>query len=113
MLRRNVKMDASGHLIGANDFLRRPSQRIHNPKISAHAVGNCLREIGEKSQRLQQQLYQLSYVSNYYTPNGYIVPMEFRVHFVARISAFSRRTKMHLNGMMLIGTEFFKIIVPL
>ena len=50
---------------------------------------------------------------NRYTPNGYIVPMEFRVHFFPRISAFSRRTKMHLNGMLLIGTEFFKIIVPL
>ena len=49
----------------------------------------------------------------YYTPNGYIVPMEFRVLFFPRISAFSRRTKMHLNGMLLIGTEFFKIIVPL
>ena len=49
----------------------------------------------------------------YYTPNGYIVPMEFRVHFFPRISAFSRRTQMHLNGMLLIGIEFFKIIVPL
>ena len=49
----------------------------------------------------------------YYTPNGYIVPMEFRVHFFPRISAFSRRTKMHLNGVLLIETEFFKIIVPL
>ena len=28
------------------------------------------------------------------------------------ISVFSRRTKMHSNGMLLIGTEFFKIIVP-
>ena len=48
-----------------------------------------------------------------YTPNGYIVPMEFCVHFFPRISAFSRHTKMHLNGMLLIGIEFFKIIVPL
>ena len=38
-----------------------------------------------------------------------IVPMEFRVHFFPRIGAFSRRTKMHLNGMLLIGTEFFKL----
>ena len=50
---------------------------------------------------------------NYYTPNGYIVPMEFRVHIFPRISAFSRRTKMYLNAMLLIGTEFFKIIDPL
>ena len=55
----------------------------------------------------------LSAVKSFYTPNGYIVPMEFRIHFFPRISAFSRRTKMHLNGMLLIGTEFFKIIVPL
>ena len=48
-----------------------------------------------------------------YTPNGYIVPMEFRVHFFPRISAVLRRTKMHLNKMFLIGTEFFKIIFPL
>ena len=48
-----------------------------------------------------------------YTPNGYIVPMEFRVQFFPHISAFSRRTKMHLNGVLLIGTEFLKIIVPL
>ena len=48
-----------------------------------------------------------------YTPNGYIVTMEFRVHFFPRISAFSRRTKMHFNGMLLIETEFFKIIIPL
>ena len=52
-------------------------------------------------------------VDHDYTPNGYIVPMEFRVHFFPRISAFSRRTKMHLNGMLLIRTEFLKIIVPL
>ena len=39
--------------------------------------------------------------------------MEFRVHFFPRVSALSRRTKMHLKGMFLIGTEFFKIIVPL
>ena len=50
---------------------------------------------------------------NINTPNGYIAPMEFRVHFFPRISAFLRRTKMHLNEMFLIGTDFFKIIVPL
>ena len=49
-----------------------------------------------------------------YTPNGYIVPMEFRVIFFSpRISAFSRRTKMHFNEILLNETEFFKIIVPL
>ena len=53
------------------------------------------------------------YDSIFCTANGYTVPMEFRVHFFPRIIAFSRRTKMHLNGMLLIGTEFFKIIVPL
>ena len=52
-------------------------------------------------------------IKNNYTPNGYIVPMEFCVHFFPRISAFSRRTKIYLNEMLLIGTEFFKIIVPL
>ena len=52
-------------------------------------------------------------IKNKQTPIGYIVPMEFRVYFFPRISALSRRTKMHLNGMLLFGTEFFKIIVPL
>ena len=56
---------------------------------------------------------RLKWTFHNYTPNGYIVPMEFRVHFFPRISAFLRHTKMHLNGMFLIGTEFFKIIVPL
>ena len=42
----------------------------------------------------------------YYTPNGYIVPMEFCVNFFPSISAFSRHTKMHLNGILLIETEF-------
>ena len=50
--------------------------------------------------------------TNCYIPNGYIVPMQFRVHFFPRISAFSRHTEMHLNGMLLIRTDFFKIIVP-
>ena len=47
-----------------------------------------------------------------YTPNGYIVPMEFRILFFPRISSFSRRTKMHLNEILLTGTELFKIMVP-
>ena len=34
-------------------------------------------------------------------------------YFFPRISAFTRRTKMHLNGILLVETEFFKIIVPL
>ena len=62
---------------------------------------------------LQFKQVKLSVHIVHYTPNRYIVPMEFRVHFFHRISAFSRRTKMHLNGMLLIGTEFFKTIVPL
>ena len=47
-----------------------------------------------------------------YTSNGYIVPMEFRVYLFPGISGFSRRTKMHLKGMLQIETEFCKIIVP-
>ena len=62
-----------------------------------------------------QILQTHSYVQGkyYYSPNGYIVPMEFRVYLFPRISAFSRRTKMHLNGMLQIGTEIFKILIPL
>ena len=48
------------------------------------------------------------YSKRIYSANGIS-----RSFFFPRISAFSRRTKMHLNGMLLIGTEFFKIVVPL
>ena len=34
-------------------------------------------------------------------------------YFFPRICAVSNRTKMQLNGMLLIETEFCKIIVPL
>ena len=70
--------------------------------------------IMQKSSRVVQMIIaHKSFNIIYYTPNGYIVPMEFRVHFFPLICAFSRRTKMHLNGMFLIWTDFFKIIVPL
>ena len=35
--------------------------------------------------------------------------MEFRVHFFPSTGAVPRRTKMHLNGIGLIETEFSKI----
>ena len=62
--------------------------------------------------KLYAKFCTISVISILYS-NGYIVPMEFCVRFFPRISAFSRRIKMHLNGMLLIGTEIFKIIVPL
>ena len=64
-------------------------------------------------QSVISETFSLTQLNSTYTPNGYIVPMEFCVNFFPRISAFSRRTKMHLNGILLIETEFFKIIVPL
>ena len=78
----------------------------------------CMKEFNAKKYFLiNLQHFELSQFSSNahidYTSNRYIVPMEFRVHFFPRISAFSRHTKMHLNGMFLIGNEFFKIIVPL
>ena len=51
-------------------------------------------------------LYRL-YSKRIYSGNG------ISHSFFPRITAFSRPTKMHLNGMLLIGTEFLKIIVPL
>ena len=62
---------------------------------------------------IARQLFLPFKKSTTFWDNPCIVPMEFRLHFFPRISAFSRRTKMHLNGMLLIGTEFFQIIVPL
>ena len=74
----------------------------------------CCLDIGlPHTPSLAGYIYCVENVWYNYTPNGYIVPMEFRVHFFPRISAFSRGTKMHLNGMLLIGTEFFKITDPL
>ena len=58
-------------------------------------------------------LKDLKHYSIYYTPNGYIVAIEFRVDLFPRISGFSRRINMHLKEMLLFETEFFKIIVHL
>ena len=65
--------------------------------------------------KIIQVLWIIIYMYHFYTLKRYmyIVQMEFCVNFFPRISAFSRRTKMHLNGILLIETEFFKIIVPL
>ena len=56
---------------------------------------------------LGQIAAEILYSKRIYSANG--ISRSFFPH----ISAFSRRTKMHLNGMLLIGTEFFKVIVPL
>ena len=47
-----------------------------------------------------------------YSPNGYKVPMEFHVYFFPRIGAVLRWTKMHLKVMLLMKTDFCKIITP-
>ena len=40
-----------------------------------------------------------------YTPNGYIVPAEFGVHFLPCMKKIPKRTKMHLNEIGLTNTE--------
>ena len=56
---------------------------------------------------LYRHIPSLLYSKRIYSANGNLR------YFFPRISAFSRSTKMHLNGMLLIETEFCKIIVPL
>ena len=43
-----------------------------------------------------------------YTPNGYIVPANFGVHFLHRMKNVPKRTKLHLNEIDLTNTEFCK-----
>ena len=43
-----------------------------------------------------------------YTPNGYIVPAEFCVHFLPRMKNVPKRTKMHLNEIGLTNHEICK-----
>ena len=45
----------------------------------------------------------------YYTPNRYIVPAKFGVHFLPLAKNVPKRTKMHLNEIGLTNTEFCKI----
>ena len=44
----------------------------------------------------------------YYTPNGYIVPAKFDVHFLPLTKNVNKRTKLHLNEIGLNNTEFYK-----
>ena len=50
----------------------------------------------------------ISIVNTYYTPNGYIVPAEFGVHFLPRMKNIPKQTKLHLNEIRLTNIEFCK-----
>ena len=43
-----------------------------------------------------------------YTPNGYIVPAEFGVHFLPRMKNIPKQAKLHLNEIGLTNIEFCK-----
>ena len=43
---------------------------------------------------------------NFYTPNGYIVPAEFGVHFLSRMKNVPKGTQLHLNEIGLTNNEF-------
>ena len=43
-----------------------------------------------------------------YTPDGYIVPAKFGVHFLPLTKNVPKRTKLHLNEIGLTNTEFCK-----
>ena len=45
---------------------------------------------------------------NCYTPNGYIVPAKFGVHFLPPTKNVPKQTKLHLNEIGLTNTEFCK-----
>ena len=42
----------------------------------------------------------------FFTPNGYIVPAKFGVHFLPLTKIVRKRTKLHLNEIGLNNTEF-------
>ena len=44
----------------------------------------------------------------HYTPNGYIMPAEFDVHFLPHIKMFQNRTALHLIEIGLTNKEFCK-----
>ena len=50
-------------------------------------------------------------MSSHYTPNGYIVPAKFGVHFLPLSKKVPKRTQLHLNEIGLNNTEFCKIKV--
>ena len=62
---------------------------------------------GQKSHFLYVQLNK-SARKQYYTPNGYIVPAKFGVHFLPLTKNVPKRTKLHLNEIRLTNTEFCK-----
>ena len=43
-----------------------------------------------------------------YTPNGYIVPVEFGVHFLPCVKNVPKRTELQLNEIGLTNNEFCK-----
>ena len=43
----------------------------------------------------------------YYTPNGYIVPAKFGVHFLPLTKNVPKRTKLHLNEIGLTKVQMF------
>ena len=47
-------------------------------------------------------------IVSHYTPNGYIVPAAFGVHFLPRMKNIPKQTKLHLNEIGLTNIEFCK-----
>ena len=62
-----------------------------------------------EQQYKRRQLYRLGTASiKHYTPNGYIVPEKFGVHFLPLTKNVPKRTKLHLNEISLNNTEYCK-----
>ena len=58
---------------------------------------------------VKKPTFQVDPSMNYfYTPNGYIVPAKFGVHFLPLTKNVPKRTKLHLNEIGLNNTEFCK-----
>ena len=107
-MKKNAKVSLNYHQISSNTHLissaDRPTDKI---RVGTFCHSICIFWKHSFTVRPICSSYNVLYSKRI------IVPMEFRVHFFPPISAFSRRTKQHLNEMLLIGADFFKIMVPL
>ena len=59
------------------------------------------------------RIFTVIHVIRAYTPNGYIVPAEFGVHFLHRMKNVPKRTKMYLEESGLTNTELCKSQIQL
>ena len=66
-----------------------------------------LNQVGNSKTIVSEDLLDITIISCY-TPNGYIVPAEFGIHFFPRLKNVQKQAKLHLNEIGLTNNEFCK-----